>query len=634
MFAAVLMFAVGCSEYDDSALLGRVDELEDRVDGHEQRLAELENKVNNINESYKALTAMFNGGIITNVVSFSEDAGTGYAITIMYNDGTSKTFKIYNGVKGDIGEAPAVELKQDDDGRYYWVINGEEPAAERIYADVVTPQLQLDEDGNFQISYDGGKTWKAIGVFSGEVNSGIEMTVEKDESGNVVTVTFTQGDNEWTYSVSESGKSNISVMLTVDGKDVEPFGTISIAEGETKTITVAVDGASENAVVTAELQNAGGYTVTVDDMDIMVENVAGGANKLIINILDGGACYHTWVALADGDDNSYAMEVVKGAWIEVAETDDTGYYVPVAYGAGFEKYDNIPVNMTVNVYIEEPAKQDVTFDVNIHEWTDIDASKIEVPSTVTINKGEDSAVIPLTVRNRSGLSGDKCIALEFAVKDETANPEYGYFFIANNFCKKLSLTADNYHHYFASSAAYLCDGNYSTGGDTNYTESNFKEGAAFGSYLSTIKNWGIYIDIDLPNTVCEVGFAYVHRSGEGSPTASNGEIGALKFGAKSDSDSDYTVIGTATQAENGLPNAAHSGLTASQSGYWKQFNYTRDLPMMSSGKAINSVRFGVTRAYSATMANNGLVEADGYADATIYPWVSFNINELEVWVMY
>lgn len=512
MFAAVLMFAVGCSEYDDSALLGRVDELEDRVDGHEQRLAELENKVNNINESYKALTAMFNGGIITSVVSFSEDAGTGYAITILYNDGTSKTFKIYNGVKGDSGEAPAVELKQDDDGRYYWVINGEEPAAERIYADVVTPQLQLDEDGNFQISYDGGKTWKAIGVFSGEVNGGIEMTVEKDESGNVVTVTFTQGDNEWTYSVSESGKSNIAVMLTVDGKDVEPFSTVSIAEGETKTITVAVDGASENAVVTAELQNAGGYTVTVDDMDIMVENVAGGANKLIINILDGGACYHTWVALDASDD------VVYTAWIETAEWNEYGY-IPAAYGTAFASVKSA-LEPTVTLHINQAAHKDLVINLSIDPiyggnvdefYMNVDASSVTMPSTVTVKKGETSVLVPVSI-DRAGMTFDVDYYLNIGIEAEGVEPETDgtEFWFANNFSMPVELTANDLscewsHGGPSVSLASLVDGSVES---DSYWESYWY--VSEGIYTNS--DYHIYIDIKLPVAVAAAKFRHYPRN--------------------------------------------------------------------------------------------------------------------------
>lgn len=627
MFAAVLMLAISCSNYDDSALLGRVDELEDRVEGHEQRLSELEQKVSSINESYKALSAMLNGGVIKDVNPFNESDGSGYVITIQYSDGTTASHKIYNGTKGETGEAPAVELKKEDEtGRYYWVINGKEPASERLYADVLAPQLKIDEDSKFQISYDGGKTWEEIGVFGGEVGSDIEMTVDKDDNGNIVSVTFTQGENVWTYEV---GASNISVKLTVDGEEVEPFGAVAVAVGQTATITVAVEGASENAIVTAELQNAGGYKVTVDDMDINVESVDGGANKLIINVLDGGACYHTWVALEEGDSNSYAMKVVQDAWIEVAECDDTGYYVPVAYGAGFEAFENVPVKLTVNVFIAEPAKQPVTFDLGVHEWTDIDASQIDLPSTVTINKGDQSAVVPLTVTSRKGMSGDMCIAIEISANGETANPEYGYFFLANNFTKKATLTADNYHNYLGGAADAWCDGEYTASStqETSWSDANFKEGGAYAEYLPTIKNWGIYIDIDLPESACVVGFAYCHRSGDGAPANRNGEVGAIKFGGKAAGDADFAVIGNVSQAADELPT------TGSSTGYWQKcYRNSSYWYKLSSGKAMDTVRFGIVEAFASSMADKA--GASGWVDATEYPWVSACMAELEVWIMY
>ena len=603
MFAAVLMLAISCSDYDDSALLGRVDELEGRVDGYEQRLSELESKVNNINESYKALTAMLNGGVITSVEPFEDVTGTGYVITVQYAAGTPLTYKIYNGVNGETGDAPSVELKQDEDGRYYWVINGEEPAAERIYADMVTPQLHLDEDGNFQISYDGGKTWEDIGVFSGEVGSDITMEVEKDEKGNVIAVTFIQGENEWTYEV---GSSNIAVTLTVDGKDVKPFSTVAIPQGATKTITVAVEGASENAVVTAELQNAGGYNVSVEDMEITVNNENGDDNKLIINVLDGGACYHTWVSLAASDSVAYE------AWIEIAETDEYSY-MPIAFGVNskgedFTAFNNVPVKPTITLCIDNPAKDDMEITLNVTEYEEykkygddmpfMDESLYTMPSTVTIKKGETSVDIPFVIENRSELKCDSYVYFD-VIADDIKCEFGGMLCIANNFAIKADLTKDNYSCPFdavesdeGNGIPALVDDDPNTFLGTFY----WADEDAYTIYANAISTYGVFVDVELDTALPFIKFRYQNRAGL------NGQPRALKIGAEVNGE--YKVIGEKTTDFDEANSA------------WNE-------TAVFSTENATKLRFGVTES-----------QTQQYNDLTTNPAGSMTLAELQVWVMY
>ena len=525
MFAAVLMLAISCSEYDDSALLGRVDELEGRVDGYEQRLSELESKVNNINESYKALTAMLNGGVITSVESFNDETGSGYAITIQYAAGTPTTYKIYNGTKGETSDTPVVELKEDTEtGRYYWVINGEEPFKEHLYADVVTPQLQIDDDGNFQISYDGGETWEDIGVFGGELGSDITMDVEKDNNGNIVSVTFTQGENEWTYEV---GASNMAVALTVDGKSVKPFSSVSVEAGKSKTIAVAVEGASGNAIVTAELQNAGGYNVTVEDMEITVECVDGGVNKLIINVLDGGACYHTWVVLTTGgagDGTSYMATIT-------AEECDEDNYIPAAYGSAFASV-KAPIEPTVTLNITPAASQDLVLNLGVGEDIDgkepfakIDASMVTMPKTVTVKKGESSVNVPVSIK-REMMTRDVDYYLNIAVTADNVETEEEAtaIWFANDISVKAVLTGDDLscewtHGGESERLAYLVDGDIiektkDPDDPEKEVEKNYWESVWWvGQTITTHPDYHIYIDIQLPHEVAVVQFKHYPRPG-------------------------------------------------------------------------------------------------------------------------
>ena len=128
---AALLFMVGCSkEYDDSALVGRVDDLENRV----AKLEELCKQMNtNISSLQTIVTALQNNDYVTGVTPITRDGKTvGYTITFA----KSQPITIYhgedgkdgqngadgkdgvNGVDGQDGHTPIIGVKQDTDGIY------------------------------------------------------------------------------------------------------------------------------------------------------------------------------------------------------------------------------------------------------------------------------------------------------------------------------------------------------------------------------------------------------------------------------------------------------------------------------------------------------------------------------------
>lgn len=684
MLAAVLVTAIGCNGYDDLEIRNRLDELEDKVEAHEQWLKQLDASIKSLNEANGAFTALINGGLVTDVKPVSENGRTGYQFTITTGS-SSSTYTIWNGDKGDQGEAPQIGVAQDEDGRYYWTLNGTPMTDEngnKIYASGYkgeqgdqgeqgetgapgapgqtgpqgwTPRLKVDKDpakagtededtlywwvgydknNDGQIKEEDGEEWENLGV---EANvetgaaSGLDMTYDEQNKQ----VTFTKnGVVIGTFDVYFGSK--ISVSFIVDEKTVEEYASLYLVSGETVEIETEIEGAGENAVIKAELLNAGyGYSVYVDGTTINVTAMESGkANKLLIEVLDGAACYHTWLNL----------EPVLKAWIEVDGCDDYGY-MPIAFGQGsrvaegvdFSALDNVPVQISATLNIDVPAAKDMVFSVfNSEIWEEYGdpfISTLQLPETVTIRKGETSAAIAAVIPSRANLVCDSYACIDFSLTDDGIinNAGGGEVWIANNFQIQASLSSENVHHYFGYGGVVdnLVDGDYTTGGDTNYSEGNFKEGAAFGPYLPTIATWGIYTDIDLPETVASVAVAYMHRSGskEKAPTALNGEIGAVRIGAKIGAD--FQQIGYATQAADGLPCAGGTRngvtLTASETAYWKSTAY-------AGNGTFSEVRFGVVRAYAASMGS--YAGEDGYVDATLYPWTSFNINELEVYYMF
>ena len=200
----VAMLFAGCAqEFDDS-------EIWDKLNNHENRIATLEELCRQMNTNISSLqtivTALQNNDYVTGVAPITKNGETiGYTITFtksqpitIYHgengkDGQNGT----NGVDGQDGSTPVIGVKMDEDGIYYWTLNGEwltDDNGNKIKAvgtdgkdgqngtngtdgqngtngadgkDGITPQLKI-EDGYWYISYDNGATWTQLGKATGE----------------------------------------------------------------------------------------------------------------------------------------------------------------------------------------------------------------------------------------------------------------------------------------------------------------------------------------------------------------------------------------------------------------------------------------------------------------------------------
>ena len=135
---AILLLAACClggttlltscgDDYDDTALW-------EKVNDHEQRLAALEQWQAETNTNIQSIQTLLNTtDCITAVTPVMEEGEeVGYTISFLHSD----PITIYHGTKGDTGEAgytPQIGLTQQDDGNWYWTLDGE---------------LMADADGN------------------------------------------------------------------------------------------------------------------------------------------------------------------------------------------------------------------------------------------------------------------------------------------------------------------------------------------------------------------------------------------------------------------------------------------------------------------------------------------------------
>lgn len=223
LLAAAALALAGCSEYDDSALTGRVDSLEIRV----EKLEELCRQMNtNISSLQTIVAALQENDCVTGVAPVTKNGETiGYTISFR----KSAPITIYHGDKGDKGDSgtpgadgrtPQIGIHQAGDGIHYWTLDGEwlldqngnkvqavghagadgsdgkdgqdgtpgadgKPGADgadgkdgqdgapgadgkpgKDGKDGITPQLKIEND-YWHISYDNGRTWTQLGKATG-----------------------------------------------------------------------------------------------------------------------------------------------------------------------------------------------------------------------------------------------------------------------------------------------------------------------------------------------------------------------------------------------------------------------------------------------------------------------------------
>lgn len=254
---AAMMTFTGC--YDDS-------DLQTRMDQAEKDIAELQQLVKDINTNISSLVtvvdALKNSDQITSVTPLSD--GSGYTITFsksgtitIYNgkngvDGTNGTNGA-NGENGADGHTPVISVKLDQDGQYYWTVDGEyltDADGKKIpaTAHVGVPQIKI-EGGKFIISYNGGVSWEVIGD-SGATGTVLFMDVIDDE--DAVVFKLTDGT---TITVPKSQEFALiienRVIAISAGSSVEVMYTINAADE-----TTAIDGFA-----------TGGYTFMIDSYE-------------------------------------------------------------------------------------------------------------------------------------------------------------------------------------------------------------------------------------------------------------------------------------------------------------------------------------------------------------------------------
>ena len=319
---AAMMTFTGC--YDDTDLVNRMDHAEADI-------AELQQLVKDINTNISSLVtvvdALKNSDQITSVTPLSD--GSGYTITFsksgtitIYNgkngvDGTNGT----NGENGADGHTPVISVKLDQDGQYYWTVDGEyltDAEGKKIpaTAHIATPQIRINE-GNFEISYNEGLTWEIIG------NAGA--------SDDVVFKQVIDGPASVLFVLSDGTQIEIpktqQFVINVTSTDV------IASAGQQAFVDFTVSGADENTVVDAF--GTKGYEASV-----MMRNASTGSLTITVpDPMTDGKVYLMAVK-SDGSTAARIFSCEEG----VFSVDETAFAAKVPAAGG-----TVEVPVTTNI---------------------------------------------------------------------------------------------------------------------------------------------------------------------------------------------------------------------------------------------------------------------------------------------
>lgn len=240
----------GC-RFDDS-------DIWDELNDHETRILAIENVINNDLASISAIVAALNQKVYVENVA-TVDGG----FTITFTNGKS-----YTVTNGEAGHTPLISVKQDEDGAYYWTVDGEwllDSGNEKVRADAIAPKVKLEND-KWYISTDNGVTWVEAGpaatdpIFKSvsQENGYLILTLQNDET---ITLPMAELMKKLQLIFDESLIKSISAGATATA----PYEVI-VPEGETFDFdTFENNGYTVNIIPANDEGLSGEISVTAPD---------------------------------------------------------------------------------------------------------------------------------------------------------------------------------------------------------------------------------------------------------------------------------------------------------------------------------------------------------------------------------
>ncbi len=361
-FLSMSMYSCG-EDYDDTALWGAVENLEERVAKLEQQMNDQINNLSIIATLQEALTKLEGdvtanaedieelvnalGGVSTSIedinkilddlkkgnIALEEAIGKlGFGISAYtYNEETGMyDIVLSNGetisVVADCDAIELIEVKKGDDGNLYWAVDGEFLTDENgknipVYK---APQIRINEQTKeYEASFDG-TNWAGLGLYMSE-NGG--TTTEKPGPGGLFT--SVEVDDQYAYFTMLDG-TEFKVALVTENA-IAPSMDVQFAKGkeffqagETKSVAMTMKNAEKNIIVKPEGWKA---VLAADQKSMNITAPAEGVGET-----EGYVKIFT--VSADGKSAIAEIKVVIGeANLTLAATEDGKFSITVSEDA-------------------------------------------------------------------------------------------------------------------------------------------------------------------------------------------------------------------------------------------------------------------------------------------------------------
>lgn len=204
------------------------DDVWNAINNQEERITALENWQKTINENIAALQALVNeNDYITDVTPIVENGETTGYIISFFKQGN---ITIYNGAKGDKGETgdtPSIGVTKQEDGKYYWTLNGE--LLKDAEGNPICASGQDGEDGEDGSDGSNGSSGTSAPTPLVEIGKNLSVTIDKYGNSIITDAIYLSVDGGKTWvKISGTGSDNIFASAPVDNG---AFWTFQLSNG-------------------------------------------------------------------------------------------------------------------------------------------------------------------------------------------------------------------------------------------------------------------------------------------------------------------------------------------------------------------------------------------------------------------
>lgn len=319
-----VLLIVGCyddirqleSEYANSRFEERIADVDSLVSWLESYCREMNGQVvalhdivNAIAENDYVISVMpitENGVEVGKVINFKKSG----AIAVHYGK---------DGQNGNQGHTPQLGIRQDDDGLFYWTLDGEwllgsegeklSPVG-RDGADC-TPKFKIVEE-QWYISYDQGVTWFLVGNSAGAAGA----------NGDAVFKSVREVDGSLIIITADGTELHVMMRATIGiSFDIDEQCSVSLPGKEVK-IGYCLDNATDSTIVTAT--SDGRYGVRIEKID-------AGKGTIAVSCPDTYAEGYINVMVMDGSAYSF-VRVINFYEGKIDIPEGLEYEVPTAGG--------------------------------------------------------------------------------------------------------------------------------------------------------------------------------------------------------------------------------------------------------------------------------------------------------------